>query len=54
MTREKDTDRLVLELPSGAGIYDPGERDAAQVERDVRDDLISPEAARETYGADIS
>ncbi|MCH7745365.1 MAG: hydantoinase B/oxoprolinase family protein [Chloroflexi bacterium] len=54
VTLEKETDRLVLEFPSGAGIYDPGERDAAQVERDVRDDLVSPEAARATYGADIS
>ncbi|MCH7787308.1 MAG: hydantoinase B/oxoprolinase family protein, partial [Chloroflexi bacterium] len=54
VTLEKDTDRLIVEFPSGAGIYDPRERDAAQVERDVRDGLISPEAAREVYGADIS
>ena len=53
VTLEKDTDRLIVEFPSGAGIYDPGERDAAQVERDMRDDLISPEAAKAIYGLDI-
>ena len=39
-------DRLVLLLPGGGGMGPPAERDAALVARDVRADLVSPEAAR--------
>ena len=39
-------DRLVLLLPGGGGMGAPGERDTALVARDVRADLVSPEAAR--------
>ena len=50
---EKDADRLVVEFPSGGGIYDPRERSAVLVEQDVRDGIISPEAARAVYGLDV-
>ena len=36
--------------PGGCGWGDPLERPAAMVQRDVRDGLVSPQAARETYG----
>ncbi len=42
-------DRLVLELPGGGGMGDPLLRDPAEVARDVRDGLVSPEAARTLY-----
>jgi N-methylhydantoinase B len=44
-----DADRLVLELPGGAGMGDPATRDAALVARDVRDGLVSPDNARTLY-----
>jgi N-methylhydantoinase B len=44
-----DGERLVLELPGGAGMGDPGMRDPALVARDVRDGLVSPENARILY-----
>ncbi|HVC63650.1 MAG TPA: hydantoinase B/oxoprolinase family protein [Acetobacteraceae bacterium] len=44
-----DGDRLVLELPGGAGMGDPGVRDPALVARDVRDGLVSAENARALY-----
>jgi N-methylhydantoinase B len=44
-----DGDRLVLDLPGGGGMGDPGARDPALVARDVRDGLVSPETARHTY-----
>ncbi len=43
-------DRLVLQLPGGGGLGDPRARDPAHVARDVRDGLVSAEAAREVYG----
>ncbi|MBV8536114.1 MAG: hydantoinase B/oxoprolinase family protein [Alphaproteobacteria bacterium] len=43
-------DRLVLELPGGAGYGDPHQRPAELVARDVLDGLVSPEAARRHYG----
>ncbi|MCC7283570.1 MAG: hydantoinase B/oxoprolinase family protein [Acetobacteraceae bacterium] len=43
-------DRLVLLLPGGGGMGSARERDAAQVERDVRSGLVSAEAARTLYG----
>ena len=44
-----DGDRLVLELPGGAGMGDPATRDPALVARDVRDGLVSAENARGLY-----
>ncbi len=44
-----DGDRLVLELPGGAGMGDPAARDPALVARDVRDGLVSAENARALY-----
>jgi N-methylhydantoinase B len=42
--------RLLLKLPGGGGMGDPKDRDPALVQRDVEDGLVSPEAARRTYG----
>ncbi len=39
-----DGDRLILELPGGAGYGDPAERDPAALARDVRDGLVSDPA----------
>jgi N-methylhydantoinase B len=44
-----DGDRLVLELPGGAGMGDPVTRDPALVARDVRDGLVSAANARALY-----
>jgi len=44
-----DGDRLVLELPGGAGMGDPVTRDPALVARDVRDGLVSADNARTLY-----
>jgi N-methylhydantoinase B len=44
-----DGERLVLELPGGAGMGDPAARDPALVARDVRDGLVSAENARVLY-----
>ena len=44
-----DGDRLILELPGGGGMGDPASRDPALVARDVRDGLVSAEAARALY-----
>jgi N-methylhydantoinase B len=44
-----DGERLILELPGGAGIGNPVTRDPNLVARDVRDGLVSPENARSIY-----
>lgn len=44
-----DGDRLILELPGGGGIGDPTDRDPGLLARDVRDGLVSEEAARSVY-----
>jgi N-methylhydantoinase B len=44
-----DGDRLILELPGGAGMGDPAARDPALVARDVRDGLVSVDNARALY-----
>ncbi|HEX4177320.1 MAG TPA: hydantoinase B/oxoprolinase family protein, partial [Rhizomicrobium sp.] len=44
-----DGERLILELPGGAGMGDPTTRDPARVARDVRDGLVSPGNARSLY-----
>ncbi len=46
-------DRLRLELPGGGGHGDPQARDADRVAEDVRDGLVSPEAARDDYGVSL-
>ncbi len=46
-------ERLRLELPGGGGFGDPKEREREKVLRDVRDGLVSPEAAGEgVWGED--
>ena len=44
-----DGDRLILQLPGGAGMGDPATRDPALVARDVRDGLVSVDNARIQY-----
>jgi N-methylhydantoinase B len=44
-----DGDRLILELPGGAGMGDPVARDPALVARDVRDGLVSAGNAQALY-----
>jgi len=44
-----DGDRLILELPGGAGMGDPGTREPELVARDVQDGLVSMSVAREVY-----
>jgi N-methylhydantoinase B len=44
-----DGDRLVLELPGGAGMGIPEDRDPERVAQDVRDGLVSVENARLIY-----
>ena len=48
-----DGERLVLELPGGAGMGDPLTRDPEQVAADVRDGLVSVENARTIYRVTI-
>ena len=49
-----DGDRLILELPGGAGMGDPTTRDPAAVVRDVRDGLVSAANAKALYNVDIA
>ena len=49
-----DGDRLILELPGGAGMGDPAARDPALVARDVRDGLVSAANARALYRVALS
>ena len=49
-----DGDRLVLELPGGAGMGEATARDPLLVARDVRDGLVSPENARSLYGVALT
>ena len=44
-----DGDRLILELPGGAGMGNPTTREPELVARDVRDGLVSSEIARSVY-----
>ena len=44
-----DGDRLILELPGGAGMGDPASRDPNLVAQDVADGLVSLDNARSTY-----
>ena len=49
-----DGDRLILELPGGAGMGDPTTRDPEAVIRDVRDGLVSAVNAKALYNVDIA
>jgi N-methylhydantoinase B len=49
-----DGDRLILELPGGAGMGDPAARDPMLVARDVRDGLVSVANARALYRVSIN
>jgi N-methylhydantoinase B/oxoprolinase/acetone carboxylase alpha subunit len=49
VTLQHDTDRLVVEFPSGAGFGPPQERDPALVQRDVQNGLVTPHSARQDY-----
>ena len=46
-------ERLVLEMPGGGGYGDPLERPLAAIARDLRDGLISVEAAEANYGVKV-
>jgi len=48
----KAGDVIRMELAGGGGFGDPRERDPDLVAADVRDGLVSPQAARAVYGAD--
>jgi N-methylhydantoinase B/oxoprolinase/acetone carboxylase alpha subunit len=43
-------DEVEVNTPGGGGLGDPRDRDRAAVRRDVRNGLVSPEAARAAYG----
>ena len=43
-------ERLVMEMPGGGGYGDPFERDSERVRDDVRNELVSAEAAARDYG----
>ncbi len=45
--------RLVVHSPGGGGIGDPTERDPNAVAADVRDGLVSPDAAKRDYGLNV-
>ena len=47
-------DVLTVRTPGGGGWGAPAERERERVDRDVRSGLISPERARDVYGADPS
>ncbi len=49
-----DGERLVLELPGGAGMGNPATRDPERVAQDVRDELVSVANARAIYGVAFS
>ena len=49
-----DGDRLILELPGGAGMGNPTTREPELVARDVRDGLVSTENARLIYHVSLN
>ena len=51
-TVQEFTDTLALTWPGGGGYGDPRDRPRTAVETDVQNGLVSPEKAREQYGAD--
>jgi len=44
-------DRIVLELPGGGGVGDPGRRAKSRIDADLTSGLISAGAAARDYGA---
>ena len=48
--RVKAGETLVFETPGGGGFGDPSERRQEDIQRDLEEGLISPDAARDTYG----
>ncbi|MCA0930771.1 hydantoinase B/oxoprolinase family protein [Ruegeria profundi] len=48
--RVKAGETLIFETPGGAGFGSPQDRSQKDIRRDLRDGLISPDAARELYG----
>jgi N-methylhydantoinase B len=47
-------DRVIISMPGGGGLGDPLQRDPAAVASDVRLGLVSPAAARSSYGVAIA
>jgi len=47
-------DRLIIQTPGGAGIGPASERDPARLDRDMRDGLITADAAKTQYGPTLS
>ena len=45
---------FTLELPGGGGFFDPREREADAVARDVAEGLVSPSAAAREYGVEVT
>jgi N-methylhydantoinase B len=45
-------DRLIIEIAGGGGYGEPGGRDRGLVRKDLKEGLITPEEARDTYGLD--
>jgi N-methylhydantoinase B len=43
-------DRVTMESPGGGGMYQPSERDAQALARDIKEGLVSPDAAAAAYG----
>jgi N-methylhydantoinase B/oxoprolinase/acetone carboxylase alpha subunit len=43
---QHDTDRLVVEFPSGAGFGPAAERNPALVRRDAQNGLVTPHSAK--------
>lgn len=46
-------ERLVLQIPGGAGLGNPTERDRAKIQQDVDEGMITAEAAQRHYGANL-
>lgn len=46
-------DRIEYKTPGGGGLFEPSGRERSAVEQDVRDGLVSREAAKSVYGVDL-
>ena len=54
-TRDLGADtEIVLNLPGGGGLGDPADRDPALIERDIRYQIVSPEAAERDYAVTVT
>ena len=53
VTIRTSQDRLEVEFPSGAGAHAAKERDPEEVKQDVRDQIVSPDAAWNEYGTKV-